>query len=380
MKYRCSKCNEIFEGQPDYCPHCGIKLSWNNKPVSIETDDRESKRLAILRQLNLIKALYSCYKVNSSISNFLGRQVAALSSNISNNKSKTAVQVIRKEEYHVPKLYTPTSNTPWIAKYGAFLTIGLCIILAIIASVSKNNTTAFVTGIIAGSLHLIYVLAIIISGIAHAKDVSFYKKVYNEELKKAKEYNKQIDEDYEKRLKNYDLNKNNEVTKMDESRKILLARREKYLKYELTAKEAYEKVLNTSFVHPKYRDIVPICQFIDYLDTKRCWELIDVNGCYNKYEEELRQNLIISKLDNIESHLQQIESNQQMLARTLKSIDANCRSVYNIACNVEDKLGDLKENMNAIHSCQQIIAKYNAEIASNTEQIINDMAYYYRNK
>ena len=28
MKYRCSKCKEIFEGTPNYCPHCGTKLKW----------------------------------------------------------------------------------------------------------------------------------------------------------------------------------------------------------------------------------------------------------------------------------------------------------------------------------------------------------------
>lgn len=31
MKYRCSKCQGIFEGTPNYCPHCGTKLKWANQ-------------------------------------------------------------------------------------------------------------------------------------------------------------------------------------------------------------------------------------------------------------------------------------------------------------------------------------------------------------
>ena len=37
MKYRCSKCKEIFEGTPNYCPHCGTKLKW---PTSTNTEPK----------------------------------------------------------------------------------------------------------------------------------------------------------------------------------------------------------------------------------------------------------------------------------------------------------------------------------------------------
>lgn len=379
MKYRCSNCHELFEGEPERCPNCGTKLAWKNKAISVPTCEIDVGGSSVLRQLNLIKALYSCYRVNSVITETLGRQASSISIDISDCQGKTAEQMVVKHDYKKPKLFVPISLTPEIAKGGAFIVIALSIISAIVAGASHNDKVGMVCGIIVGSLHLIYVLAIIISGIAHGVESGHYEKIYKNELKEAKEYNKKIDEDYQLRLKNYAINQKNELIKLENKRKVILARKEKYAKYESTAKEAFEKVLNTSVVHPKYRDIVPICQFIDYLDTKRCWSLIGADGCYNKYEEELRQNLIISKLESIEYHLERIEDNQQVLARTLKSIDANCRSIYSVACNIEDKFGDVKENLTAINSCQKIIASYNAEIASNTNQIINDMAYYYRN-
>lgn len=28
MKYLCPKCKQVFEGQPNFCPNCGVKLNW----------------------------------------------------------------------------------------------------------------------------------------------------------------------------------------------------------------------------------------------------------------------------------------------------------------------------------------------------------------
>lgn len=33
MKFKCSKCGEVFEGKPNFCPHCGVKLKWPEEKV-----------------------------------------------------------------------------------------------------------------------------------------------------------------------------------------------------------------------------------------------------------------------------------------------------------------------------------------------------------
>ena len=38
MKFRCSKCNYIFEGQPDFCPNCRSKMKYD-----IEKKDSQDK-------------------------------------------------------------------------------------------------------------------------------------------------------------------------------------------------------------------------------------------------------------------------------------------------------------------------------------------------
>lgn len=100
-------------------------------------------------------------------------------------------------------------------------------------------------------------------------------------------------------------------------------------------------------IHPKYRNFLAIAQIYEYFDTGRCIELVGANGAYNLYEQELRQNTIIDRLDVIVSQLQMLnrtmayvasaisESNSILrnISSTLRSIDANTAlTAYNSQC------------------------------------------------
>ncbi len=45
MKYRCSKCKNIFEGQPDKCPFCGTTLKWNKPESEAKTNTPVTKKV-----------------------------------------------------------------------------------------------------------------------------------------------------------------------------------------------------------------------------------------------------------------------------------------------------------------------------------------------
>lgn len=100
-------------------------------------------------------------------------------------------------------------------------------------------------------------------------------------------------------------------------------------------------------IHPKYRNFLAIAQIYEYFDTGRCIELVGPNGAYNLYEQELRQNTIIDRLDVIVSQLQMLnrtmayvasaisESNSILrnISSTLRSIDTNTAlTAYNSQC------------------------------------------------
>ncbi len=84
-----------------------------------------------------------------------------------------------------------------------------------------------------------------------------------------------------------------------------------------------------------------MCTIYEYFASGRCTELTGPDGAYNLYESELRQNLIINRLDVIITQLENIAKTQYMLYNELKETKALiagiskevhkiCKSVQNI--------------------------------------------------
>ena len=82
-------------------------------------------------------------------------------------------------------------------------------------------------------------------------------------------------------------------------------------------KQNLSKLYALNVIHPKYRSLVPVSMFCEYVETGRCSELTGHEGAYNIYEAELRQNVIIDQLDSIKDKLDDVKKNQYYLATTL---------------------------------------------------------------
>jgi hypothetical protein len=82
---------------------------------------------------------------------------------------------------------------------------------------------------------------------------------------------------------------------------------------------------NLDIIFPKYRNFLAVNQISEYIDSGRCSELEGANGAYNLYESELRQNIIIDKLETVINQLEQIKQNQfyiyQAMRDTQNAID-----------------------------------------------------------
>ena len=46
MSYRCPKCNQTFEGKPNFCPTCGAKLNWGAQPQQAPAQPQQPVRPA----------------------------------------------------------------------------------------------------------------------------------------------------------------------------------------------------------------------------------------------------------------------------------------------------------------------------------------------
>ena len=135
---------------------------------------------------------------------------------------------------------------------------------------------------------------------------------------------------------------------------------------------AYEKSMN--FLYPKYRSIVCVCQFTQYLESGRCESFEGPYGCYNLFEQELRMNLIINKLDVVIKKLDVVIQNQIEMLHTLNAIEKISKNIEN---NTKGILEDTKLiKMAELQKIQQL-DNIN-ETLNSLDITVNNLDTYYR--
>lgn len=206
--------------------------------------------------------------------------------------------------------------------------------------------------------------------------------------------------EYESKLKNYEASKknieseisqiiniktnvrNNVVENCDKLlREDINTINKKAIEYELDYIEkkvkelidSREKMYNINVIYGKYRNMIAMSSFADYLLSNRCEKLEGENGAYNLYEQESRADVIIVKMDQIIDKLDSIEQNQYFLYNELSQIN---NSLYDISDNllINNKLleeqisitNEIKNNTENISYNTTVLNYYNNIIANNT--------------
>lgn len=122
-------------------------------------------------------------------------------------------------------------------------------------------------------------------------------------------------------------------------------------------------------IYPKYRNMAAVTSFYEYFCSGRCTSLTGHEGAYNIFEQEVRMGIIIDKLDLILERLDQIESNQYMIARAIKESNERAEQIYAKMSECVDRLQSIDENT-------MINGYFNAITATNTAAL----ARYCRNQ
>lgn len=129
----------------------------------------------------------------------------------------------------------------------------------------------------------------------------------------------------------------------------------------ILTKKLLNKVYSFDIVHPKYRGLIPICSFYEYLDTGICQSLEGHEGAYRQYENDIKLNRIITSLDKINEKLDAIMNYQSQLYAELQIIRKNQESLcsqIDTLCQANEKIVN---NTSVIKHDNQVIAK-NSEI------------------
>lgn len=116
-----------------------------------------------------------------------------------------------------------------------------------------------------------------------------------------------------------------------------------------TCKATLNQLYNLDIIFPKYRNFLAVSQIYEYFMSGRCTQLEGHEGAYNLFEHELRQNIIIAKLDEVLNQLEQIKQNPYM--------------IYSAICEANSRLAQIESNTAAIAYNTSVIAT-NTEIAN----------------
>lgn len=131
-----------------------------------------------------------------------------------------------------------------------------------------------------------------------------------EERKQAPEKLRQYEKDVAENERQMQANRK-ALTLVNQDYEVL---RQRYNKAALLLQKYYD----LNIIYPKYRGIVPVAMFVQYLESGIVYQLEGPDGAYSRYEDELFRQLIINKLDVIVTRLDDIRSTQYELANSLE--------------------------------------------------------------
>lgn len=162
--------------------------------------------------------------------------------------------------------------------------------------------------------------------------------------------------------------KNNEIRVKNEKRQAINKKKLELAEQELgiiiraysDTKKVLQTYYDTNIIFPKYRNFVAVSSFYEYISSGRCATLEGHEGAYNIFENELRQNIIIGKLEEVVDKLDAIEQNQYMLYSAIERSNANVNKLTKETKIMIDKLQKIEDNT--------MLIGYNSKIAAqNTE-------------
>lgn len=153
-------------------------------------------------------------------------------------------------------------------------------------------------------------------------------------------------------LNHYEQKVKKDRKRVNEELESISAYRENERLYALNislCQDALNQLYSLDIIFPKYRNFVAISQIYEYFMSGRCTELEGHEGAYNIFESELRQNVIISQLNDVLANLEEIKQTQYM--------------IYDAICFANSQLAQIESNTAAIAYNTSVTAENTAIIA-----------------
>lgn len=273
-------------------------------------------------------------------------------------KSLEALYKNEKPKLEPLQLTSSTSNKLW--NFFGNIFVGLIImflpgaitggVIGLIVSIIKKfniTITLFGTTYEDFAGFIVFLILSIICGVVIGGIIGFFISVKSES---------------EARAKNEKIEESNKKATADSALKAKMIS-EETAKAKRTLTETSVLLNNyysSGVVYPKYQGLIPVTMFCEYLASGRCDTLTGHEGAYNIYENEIRLNLIIVKLEEVVDKLDQIQQNQYMLASQLEQITRELQGLNSAVATQTATLERIEDNT-------EVSNYYNRITAANTD-------------
>lgn len=198
----------------------------------------------------------------------------------------------------------------WFVLVGGIF-VNLLIIDFFSLGFSITNSKKIKISLIAASV-IIFIISYIVTRKENDTNIQRYTaaKERNERMKRqVDEENKKIQIENSKVIEWNKYQRERVVAKQ----KILAVYHDKLTDIINDTKNTLEEFYDMNIIYPKYRSLIPIASFCDYLKSGVCDELEGHEGCYNKFDLEVRLDTVINKIDDVLDNLDDIKLNQHTL-------------------------------------------------------------------
>ena len=146
----------------------------------------------------------------------------------------------------------------------------------------------------------------------------------------------------------------------------------------IAAKQTYYKLVEAlanyyslDIVFGKYRNLVALTRFYEYLLAGRCKTLEGADGAYNIYESEIRMDALITDMGQVLKKLDDIKKGQYLLYEQLVSANKGINELNNKTATAIDQLVKIGDSVDTIKTNSYVIAYNTAQTAFYAKTIKN---------
>lgn len=290
-------------------------------------------------------------------------------------------KVIQKPQYEV---YPKKSETKLYSD-GApfylccFLGIPAIVLGAILVTIGIFEEDVLVSGLVILGLGIALILNYVLRQKSEYEALCNFIDRKNSQNKE--KYEKELESNereyvnlFEQKQKECQIN-NKQITLINENKKIArekLMELKKKTKDDIQdAKKKLEEFYNLDVVFPKYRNLVAVTTFYEYIASSRCEALEGSMGAYNLYENEIRQNVIIIQLKNIVSQLEDIKQNQYCVYQEMQKAGKQLNNMKNTLIDIHTAVSNSNDISKASKEISKYILNYTEGIKLDVDRIKN---------